>query len=63
MNTTTGRCPKCLIHFTWRGKPLLRDALCPFDKTPLRRAAYLPAGLERRGVKLEMKPLVRKEVT
>lgn len=55
-NKTTGRCPKCLIHFTWEGKPLLRDALCPFDQTPLAHTSYL-----YQGVKLTMPVLVRKE--
>jgi rRNA maturation endonuclease Nob1 len=32
---TTGRCHRCRIRFVWEGKPLLRDAYCPYCGSPL----------------------------
>lgn len=37
---TQGRCRPCRIRFVWRGKPLLRDALCPRCKQPLARTTH-----------------------
>lgn len=40
---TYGRCDDCrdrthkYIVYEWRGKPLLRDAICPVHKMPLAR--------------------------
>lgn len=36
---TAGRCRPCGVVFSWQGKPLLRDALCPRCKRPLDRTA------------------------
>lgn len=32
---TQGKCVRCAVAFRWRGKPLLRNALCPRCKEPL----------------------------
>ena len=34
----SGQCDTCERRYRWEGEPLLRDALCPKCKTPLRRA-------------------------
>jgi len=42
---TTGRCPNCLIRFTWKGKPLLKDAFCPFCRSKLKQTTHLWKGI------------------
>lgn len=39
MATTHGRCRPCDLLYTWRGKPLLREALCAECRRPLDRTA------------------------
>jgi hypothetical protein len=36
-----GKCDACRKVYAWAAAPLLRDALCPVHKTPLRRTSYL----------------------
>ena len=42
--TTTGRCHYCNIRYSWHGRPLRRDALCPRCRNPLRRTNHLWKG-------------------
>ena len=35
-----GKCERCELRYTWRGKPLLRQALCPKCKHPLARTSH-----------------------
>lgn len=39
MAETQGRCRGCRVRFVWKGKPLLRDALCNRCKQPLDRTS------------------------
>lgn len=39
MPSKFGRCAPCKTIFEWRGRPLVRDALCPRCKVPLDRTA------------------------
>ena len=32
---TSGRCRRCEIRFVWKGKPLLKHAICPYCASPL----------------------------
>jgi predicted amidophosphoribosyltransferase len=35
-----GKCSTCRLRFTWRGRPLLKHALCPHCKQPLERTSH-----------------------
>lgn len=36
---TQGKCFRCKVAFRWKGKPLLREALCPRCKEPLSKTS------------------------
>jgi hypothetical protein len=48
MREITGRCHRCLIRFTWVGKPLLRNALCPYCSSALQQTTHLWKGKNER---------------
>ena len=40
-----GKCPECLIRFVWMSRVKLKDAACPFCRTPLERTTRLYKGI------------------
>lgn len=57
MRDTTGRCHQCRVRFIWQGKPLLKDAFCPYCGSKLQLTTHLWKGASER-----RKPLSRDEV-
>lgn len=41
---TSGRCHNCKIRFVWEGKPLLKDAYCPYCGYQLQQTTHLWKG-------------------
>lgn len=39
MSTVQGKCIDCQVRWVWRGKPLVRDAICPVCTSPLDRTS------------------------
>ena len=39
MSIVQGKCTDCQVRWMWRGKPLVRDAICPACFRPLDRTS------------------------